>query len=511
MSQRILVIEGDPVLRDSMWRLLSDHGHQVELAANGAKAAERSLAVRFDTLIWDVSLIDIGAGLLTRLLETDGARGPAPSLIGLVEHRHSLEVSRVCGDVFKAILPKPFRSGALLDAISGASRRPTAMGAVLPLQCEGRNHMESPSVARDLSTAHWRRYGLQMRPRVFARPRPTMDQEKALKLCFDIVNPQDADLVILLERHGMSEAKRISASSDKISRPVIALSPDHADLCDAVFEITAETSWRKIASLVHRDRILTGVAPQAHAELAASIDVGSLMPQTHESDGDDISPPQKEPFDGVAKGLRISNQKSGQIVSLGSVGGGADVSRDHWTRPVRAMKNGDHEASSQGWNKVARGYAAAKVLLIEGTETGSPGLMLALARAGHIVCRVQDPQASMVAADGTLFDVGVIDMNASSESHIDLPGLVWSLRGVQRGLPIILVGAELGGKDRHDIARAGGVSLLAKASAQENLVEAVSAAISDGNSHSLLSGVHDARTRARLVSRETTSPGHRPE
>ena len=81
MSQRILVIEGDPVLRDSMWRLLSDHGHQVQLAANGAQAAERSLSARFDTLILDVSRLDIGAGFLTRLLGADGARGPTPSLL----------------------------------------------------------------------------------------------------------------------------------------------------------------------------------------------------------------------------------------------------------------------------------------------------------------------------------------------------------------------------------------------------------------------------------------------
>ena len=133
---------------------------------------------------------------------------------------------------------------------------------------------------------------------------------------------------------------------------------------------------------------------------------------------------------------------------------------------------------------------AVHVLLIEGNETGGPGLTLALARAGYIVCRVQDPQALMLAAAGTLFDVGVIDKSASSEPHFDLPELVQSLRCVQRGLPIILVASELSGKERNIFARAGGISFLAKARAQEYLVEAVSAAISDGNSHSFLSGMH---------------------
>jgi len=259
MSQRILVIEGDPVLRDSIWRLLNEHGHQVELAANGAQAAEQSLLARFDTLILDLSLIDIGAGVLARLLEANGARGLAPSLIGLVEHRHSLAVRRVCGGVFKAILSKPFRSGALLDAISGASSRPAAMDAALSPQGEGRNHVETTHAARDLATEHWRRCGLQARPKVFACPKPTPEEEKALKLCFDMANPQAADLIILLERHGISEAKRISPSAETVHCSIIALSQDHADLCDVVFDITSETSWLEIASLLRRDPKPSGV------------------------------------------------------------------------------------------------------------------------------------------------------------------------------------------------------------------------------------------------------------
>jgi hypothetical protein len=67
-----------------------------------------------------------------------------------------------------------------------------------------------------------------------------------------MVIPKDADLVILLERHGMGEARRLAPPADKVHRPVIALSADHADLCEAVFEITSEASWRKTASLVRR-------------------------------------------------------------------------------------------------------------------------------------------------------------------------------------------------------------------------------------------------------------------
>ena len=129
-----------------------------------------------------------------------------------------------------------------------------------------------------------------------------------------------------------------------------------------------------------------------------------------------------------------------------------------------------------------------QVFLIEGNKIGSLGLTLTLARLGHIVCRVQDLQASMLGAPRTLFDLGVIDMKARSERLIDLPVLVRFLGGVQRGLPITRVGSELGGKDRYDITRVGGISLLAKARVPKNLLEAVSAAIFCGNFHSPLSG-----------------------
>ena len=145
--------------------------------------------------------------------------------------------------------------------------------------------IRSVHAARDLSMAHWRRYGLQTTPKVFACPKPTLDQEKALNLCFDVVAPQAADLIILLERHGMREAKRMAPSSDKVHRPIIALSPDHADLCDTVFEITSEMSWREIASLVRGYRTSSGAVPKVDGERALLDDDSKVSP-THESDDD---------------------------------------------------------------------------------------------------------------------------------------------------------------------------------------------------------------------------------
>ncbi len=475
MSLRILVIEGDPVLRDAIWRLLCEQGHLVELAANGAQAVGGSLRSRFDAVIMDLSLADIGGDVLGRVMEADRARGQAssPALIGLVEHRHSLAVSKVCGGLFKGILSKPLQSGAMLDAIAGVSRRPDEVRAARPPKSQANNHTDPSHAARDLSAAHWRRCGLQARPRVVVCPRPTPDQEKALKLCFDMVAPQDADLVILLERHGMAEAKRLPPAADNGPRPIIALSSDHADICAAVFEITSETSWRKVASLVRRDWTPPGLLSP---EEIASDDADMAMPTTCQNDGDDLSFPTRERCFAEAKGTLALDQTGGEIIPLASVGGGANGS-GHWTRRMRTTAPiGDGEAVHK-WNGDDDLRAGAHVLLLEGAENGGLGLTLALAKAGHLVCRVQDPHGSLLATGKTLFDVAVIAM---SERHCDLPDLVRSLRGAQHSLPIILVGSDLSGKERHDLARLGGISFLATVRAQENLVQSVSAAIAGG-------------------------------
>ena len=315
-----------------------------------------------------------------------------------------------------------------------------------------------------------------------------MDQERALKLCFDMVNPQDADLIILLERHGMSEAKQIAPSAAKIRRPIIAISADHADLCEAVFDITSEMSWRKIASFIQCHQMPSSVVPQGDAKLAASVDADIVMPpRTYEHNCNAPAQPQREVFDGEANVLRVLHQKRGQIVPMPSMGGGAHGSGDHGTEQICTAHIVDREASSHAWNKGARIGAGAQVLLIEGNEIGNPGLTLILAGAGHIVCRVQDAHATALAAAKTLFDVGVIDMNRIFELNIDLAGLVRSLRGAHRDLPIILVGSELSGKYRPELAGTRGVWLLEKASAQETLLAAVAAAISCVSPQSYLS------------------------
>ena len=476
MSLRILVIEGDPVLRDAIWRLLCEQGHLVELAANGAQAVGGSLRSRFDAVIMDLSLADIGGDILGRLVEADRARGQAcsPALIGLVEHRHSLAVSKVCGGLFKAILSKPLQSGAMLDAIAGVSRRPDEVRAARPPKSHANNHTDPSHAARDLSAAHWRRCGLHARPRVVVCPRPTPDQEKALKLCFDMVAPQYADLVILLERHGMAEAKRLPPAADNGPRPIIALSSDHADICAAVFEITSETSWRKVASLVRRDWTPPDLLSPVET---ASDNADMAMPTICENDGDDLSFPTRASCLAEAKGARALDQTCGEIIPLASVGGGANGSGVHWTRRMRTTAPiGDGEAIHKR-NGDDDLRAGAHVLLLEGAENGDLGLTLALAKAGHLVCRVQDPHGSLLATGKTLFDVGVI---ACSERHGDLPDLVRSLRDAQHGLPIILVGSDLSGKERHDLARLGDISFLATVRAQENLVQSVSAAIAGG-------------------------------
>ena len=260
MSQHILVVAGDRVLRESVGRLLCDHGHQVDQAGSGAKALERALGSHFDAVVLDLNVANLTDKSLGRLLMADMPRRQAPALVGMVEPRHATLVSKASGGMFKAILSKPLDPEALLDAIEADKRKP---------HTRSRDLVESPQAARDLSMAHWRRFGLRTLPKVFACPHATPDQARALALCFDLVNRPDADLIILLERHGMAEVKGLARRGDEIAPPVIALSPDHADLCDAFFEIGSEASWRQIAALVRHGAAPSRAPAQGSGALAA--------------------------------------------------------------------------------------------------------------------------------------------------------------------------------------------------------------------------------------------------
>jgi two-component system response regulator MprA len=117
---RILVVEDDAAVRDSLARTLRFEGHQVDIAADGAEALEAVRAAEPDAMILDVSMPRLDGLQTCRLLRADGVILP----ILMLTARDSVG-DRVAGLDAGAddYLVKPFALQELLARLRALLRR----------------------------------------------------------------------------------------------------------------------------------------------------------------------------------------------------------------------------------------------------------------------------------------------------------------------------------------------------------------------------------------------------
>ncbi len=258
MTRRILLIEDDAISQDIIRSLLLGQGYHVDVAADGFSGLERARAGHYDALLIDYHLPEMDGYALARLLRDEPARVTAPPvLIGLTADHSGLAARRGADAVFRAILSKPIKPQDLFDAIEQlcAAGSGTDMAAGAPAAL--------PEEAQAATGLLWRRHGLPGRPKAFASPPASAEQAAALSLCFDLVSAPEAEIVLLLERHGINEAVRACRQEGRKPRPVIALSADHADICDTLFTVNDPASWTRLAALL-------GVSPPVVSVLPVS-------------------------------------------------------------------------------------------------------------------------------------------------------------------------------------------------------------------------------------------------
>lgn len=249
MNRRILLIEDEPISQDIIRSLLVGQGYAVDVVTDGFSALDRAKAVRYDVALVDYHLPEMDGYALGRLLreQRSDAEG-APVLIGLTADRNGLAARRGADAVFRAILPKPIKPADLFEAIERLCHETVTSGAST-MPAPATHEPAGPESARQASVALWRNHGLARHPRAFICPPPAADQAAALGLCFDLVEAEQAEFVLLLERHGINEAVRVAGRQER-RLPVIGLSSDHADICDGLFKVDDGGSWQKLAALL---------------------------------------------------------------------------------------------------------------------------------------------------------------------------------------------------------------------------------------------------------------------
>lgn len=118
-SLRILLAEDSPVNQQLVFEILAKQGHTVEVAFNGKQALAAMKAQRFDVILMDVQMPEMGgleaSSEIRRMEQNTGKHIP---IIALTAHAMSGDRERCLAAGMDGYLPKPFYPSELLDALS---------------------------------------------------------------------------------------------------------------------------------------------------------------------------------------------------------------------------------------------------------------------------------------------------------------------------------------------------------------------------------------------------------
>jgi CheY-like chemotaxis protein len=112
---RVLVVDDDPLVRDTLAGLLGSAGHEVETAANGEDGITRYRRQRFDCVLTDARMPGITGLIVCRAIKD---HDPHAYVILLAGVEHDPEELHAVG--VDCVLMKPTRGAVILEAIRRA-------------------------------------------------------------------------------------------------------------------------------------------------------------------------------------------------------------------------------------------------------------------------------------------------------------------------------------------------------------------------------------------------------
>ena len=120
MPPRVLVVDDDRAIRESLARALELEGYAVEVVVDGVEALARTRQEGFDALVVDVMMPGVDGLGVCRVLRTAGDRTPILMLTARVETPDRVAGLDAGADDY---LPKPFELDELLARLRALLRR----------------------------------------------------------------------------------------------------------------------------------------------------------------------------------------------------------------------------------------------------------------------------------------------------------------------------------------------------------------------------------------------------
>jgi len=150
----ILVVDDELGIRDLLFEILNDEGHQVELAMNAAQARSIRASMQPDLVLLDIWMPDTdGVTLLKEWATTGLLNMPVIMMSGHATIDTAVEATRIGAMAF---LEKPITMQKLLKAVEqGLNRKPASAGrsAVLPAAASGQTYSRVAGMASVAPTA----------------------------------------------------------------------------------------------------------------------------------------------------------------------------------------------------------------------------------------------------------------------------------------------------------------------------------------------------------------------
>lgn len=115
-----LVIDDDPVVLESVRRILAEEGWSAETASAGRRGLELALERSFDVVLSDIRMPDIGGMRVLREIKRRDPRQPVVMITGYATVSSAVQALKLGADDY---LEKPFTPDQLLGSIAQAIER----------------------------------------------------------------------------------------------------------------------------------------------------------------------------------------------------------------------------------------------------------------------------------------------------------------------------------------------------------------------------------------------------
>ncbi len=127
---RILVVDDEPMVRDTLGQVLADEGYVVDVAADGEAALDRIRAARPDVILLDLMMPGMNGRQFLSALREDSAFSAVPVLIMTAVHGLEINLNAIGAS---EVVEKPFDVDDLLNKVALAVYRSRDADAPAPL------------------------------------------------------------------------------------------------------------------------------------------------------------------------------------------------------------------------------------------------------------------------------------------------------------------------------------------------------------------------------------------